>query len=90
MFINDCCCRKAIRFTYFCVREYVRVGTRALACACARVALPIQHATRRLIAICGLSDSTTFFDIISEMARLEKKVTEHKMCILTSVILFEF
>ena len=31
-------------------------GARALAYACASVALLIQHATRRRIAICGLSD----------------------------------
>ena len=39
----------------------VCVGARALACACARVALLIHHATRRHIAICGLSDSSIFF-----------------------------
>jgi hypothetical protein len=30
-------------------------------CACTRVALLIQHATRRHIAICSFSSSTTFF-----------------------------
>jgi hypothetical protein len=39
------------------------VGARA--CACARVALIIQHATRRHIVICGLSGFTIFVNIIS-------------------------
>ena len=43
----------------------VCLGDRALAYACARVALVIQHATPRHIVICGLSGSTTWFDIIS-------------------------
>jgi hypothetical protein len=51
----------------------VGVGARAMACACARVALLIQHATRRHIANCGLSGSTTFFDIISESVRFSEK-----------------
>jgi hypothetical protein len=68
---------KYVRVTCFCVRVcgthgWVRacmimcvcVGARALACACARVALLIQHATRRHIAICGLSESSIFFDYI--------------------------
>ena len=42
----------------------VGVSARALACACARVALLIQYATRHIV-ICGLSGSTIFFDIIS-------------------------
>ena len=59
--------------TCLCVCECAHVrscvcgglGTRALPCACARVALLIQHATRRYIAICGLSGFTVFFDIFS-------------------------
>jgi hypothetical protein len=53
------------------VGEYLRVravgvGAGAQACACARVPLVIHHATRMPhIAICGLSGSTVFFDIIS-------------------------
>jgi hypothetical protein len=39
----------------------VGVGSRAQACAFARVALIILHATRRHIIICGLSGSTIFF-----------------------------
>jgi hypothetical protein len=38
-------------FSQFCVGRRVGVGATALACACARVALLIQHATRRHIAI---------------------------------------
>jgi hypothetical protein len=41
------------------------VGVRALACACALVALLIQHTTRRHIAICSLSGSTIFFAIVN-------------------------
>ena len=58
------------------------VGTRALACACERVALLIQHETRSYIAICGLSGSTTFFDIVINGTIFGKKITEYKMCIL--------
>jgi hypothetical protein len=38
-------------------------------CACARVALLIQHATPRHILICGLPVSTTFFEIVSKTRR---------------------
>jgi hypothetical protein len=34
------------------------------------------------IVICGLSGSTIFFHIISKCHYFQKKVTEHKMCIL--------
>jgi hypothetical protein len=54
----------------------VNVAARALACACARVASLIQHATRRHV-------STKIFDIISSRARFsEKNVIEHKTCVL--------
>jgi hypothetical protein len=51
----------------------VGVGAWALAFACARVALLIHHATRRNTATCGLFGSTTFFDIISQMAQSSGK-----------------
>ena len=64
---NHCCRERAKIIIYLCVRACVRasVGARALACACTRVALIIQHATLLHIFICGISDSTTFFDVIS-------------------------
>jgi hypothetical protein len=44
------------------------------------VALRIQHAMRmRHIVICGLPRSAIFFHIFAK----KKKVTEHKMCVLT-------
>ena len=61
-------------FFFVCVAEFVLVracvgwmvvGVRARYCACARVALLIQRATRRHIVICGLSGSITLFDSIS-------------------------
>ena len=63
---NSCCRVKAISITYFyvcaCVRGCMQVARRVYA----RVAFFIQHATRmRHIVLCGLSSSTTFFDIIS-------------------------
>jgi hypothetical protein len=53
----------------------VDVGAQALACASGRVALLIQHATRRHIAICSLSGST----ILSHKRHdFRKNITEHK------------
>jgi hypothetical protein len=73
---NHCCRAKALRISYFCVCARALVGecilvycvgvdAEARACACARAALLIQQATRIRHIVCGLSDSPTFFDIIS-------------------------
>ena len=43
----------------------VGVGARTRACACARVALIIQHATHGRHIFCVLSDFTIFFGIVS-------------------------
>ena len=43
---------------------FVGVVARALECACAHVALLIEHATRTRHIVCGLSGSITFFDFI--------------------------
>jgi hypothetical protein len=70
----------------------VGVGARALACACVRVALLVQRATRIHQIVSGISGSTRYFDIILQTARFSggKKVTEDKMCFLFSIeILFE-
>jgi len=48
------------------------------------VALGNQHAMRMgHIGVCGLSGCTIFFHIISRFGKiLEKKMAEHKMCVL--------
>jgi hypothetical protein len=59
----------------------VGVGRRWRARAFVHVALLIQHATRIHI-VCGLSGSTTVFDIISNgTIFMGKKVSGHEMCI---------
>jgi len=71
---NHCCCGKAISITY---AEYVFV------------ARGIQHAMRHIV-ICGLSGSTTFFNIISKMVRFsKKKVIEHKTRVFSLRLLSE-
>jgi hypothetical protein len=65
---NSCCLEKNNRYYIFvcvCVGGG-RVGLWAgRVLACAQVVLQVQHATRRIIVICGLSGSTAFFDIFS-------------------------
>ena len=61
---------KGISITYLCVCVGGGgvggwVCAQALACACARVALTIQHETRCHIVICFLYVSTIFFEIIN-------------------------
>jgi hypothetical protein len=46
-----------------CVCVCVLLGAWARVCRCTRVALVMQHATRGHTVICGLSCSTTLFDI---------------------------
>ena len=48
---------------------------------CVFVASGIQHAMRmRLIVICGLFGSTTFFHMKGTIFGKKRKVIEHKMC----------
>ena len=71
MSVCVCVCARARAFTSaclsvrVCVGAVVGVGAYVLVFACPRVALLIQHATRRYIIICVLSGSTIFFHIIS-------------------------
>jgi hypothetical protein len=81
------CCREKAKSIIFSVCVNARVGARvapmcvrALACVwvvLGRVRacnLAIQHAMRiRHIVICGLSGSTTFFDIIALKTKFSKK-----------------
>jgi hypothetical protein len=78
-----CVCVRVRLSVSVCVLAYVSADAGVLVCACAPVALLIQHSTRLHIAICGLSGSTIFFDIFPKRDGFrEKKVTAHKMCIL--------
>ena len=52
-------------FVCVCVCMCVGVGIRARTCACERVALLIQYATRRRHIACGIFGSDIFFDVIS-------------------------
>jgi hypothetical protein len=65
---NLSCIRQAMSITYY---------------GCAFIALGIQHATRmRRIVISGLPDSTIFSMLSHKQHDFQKKVTEHKMCVL--------
>jgi hypothetical protein len=60
-----------------------------LACAYARVAVLIQHASRHNIAITSLSGSSIFFDVSHKRYDFRKNITENEMCILLSVMLID-
>ena len=64
-----------------CVTLRVGVGARALACACARVGLLIQHATHRHIDICIFCLRHTFGHYKRHDFR-KKENTEYKVCVL--------
>jgi hypothetical protein len=72
-----------------CVCVRARGSARVLTCicvgarasACAHVALLIQHATCSHIAICSVSGSTTFSDIISHTARFFGKMLLNIKCV---------
>jgi hypothetical protein len=65
-----------------CACVYVGVGVdanaRATVCACPRVVLLISHKTHCHIAICGVSGSTTIFDITINGAVLGRKLLDMK------------
>ena len=101
---NHCCRGKAVSITHFCARARrcvcmyaclsprVRLPRRVAVSVCKRactLAYPVckQHVPYCRF-ICGLSGSTTFFDMISQTARFSKKATEHKMYNLISSTLF--
>jgi hypothetical protein len=72
-----------------CLRVRACVGARALVYACARVALLIQHATRRHIAIFDFWLHHILLHYLINGTIFWKKVTEHKMCIFVLSTTFE-
>jgi hypothetical protein len=61
--IYVCVCVCVFVCLFVCL--FMWVGARARACACAHVALIIQHATRRHTVICSLSLSPLKFSTLS-------------------------
>jgi hypothetical protein len=64
------------------MRVRASVGAQARACDCARVALVIQHSTRRNIVICRLSIITRFSTLSHKRHDFWKNITELKMRVL--------
>jgi hypothetical protein len=79
IFVCLCVCARARGWGHACVcvrvrvYVYVSVGAQARACSFGRVALIVQLSTRGRHIICDLPRSTTFFGIISQMARFSGK-----------------
>jgi len=70
----------SVRITYQCCSEKTINITYSV---CVFLSLGIEYAMRmHYIVICGLPVSKIFFHIFSKIARLSKKVIEHKICIL--------
>ena len=69
-------------YILMCACVLARLGEWACACACVRVALLMQHATRmrRVVTSFVAFVSTRFFGSISKRYDFRKKVTEHQMC----------
>jgi hypothetical protein len=75
----------AVSITFFCVCETVCVYARAGACAYARVALLIQHATPRHIVICDLCSWPYFSTSPINGAIFGKKLLNIKYVFLFSL-----
>ena len=60
-------------------KSSVAVGARASACACERVALLIQYATRMRNVVCGLRLHQIFPTLSHKWHDFQKNVTEYKI-----------